>query len=101
MKLGQRTPWGKAQDITGIGEGLWWVSTASHGGVKLDAKRNRLIPQAARMPGGWYEEDCKWAIAAHVLPEVEAMICACRKTIEATLRRYESAESLKSLGLAP
>jgi hypothetical protein len=34
------------------------VSTPGHGGVKLSAERNRRIPEDARRPGGWYEEDC-------------------------------------------
>ncbi|MCP1674309.1 hypothetical protein J2T57_001411 [Natronocella acetinitrilica] len=68
-----RTPWGKAQTVRAIADGIRVVSTASHGGMKLDAARNRLIPEALRRASGWYEEDCEAAIVvAHFAPEFAA-----------------------------
>jgi hypothetical protein len=60
------TPWGKPQTIRLLAEGIWTVSTARHGGIKLDRKRNAEVPDYMRIEGGWYEEDCSWAIAAVV-----------------------------------
>jgi len=57
-----QTPWGQTQHITKIAEGISSVSTASHGGIKLDAKRNAAMPEYMRKTGGWYEEDCDWAL---------------------------------------
>ena len=37
------TPWGYPQDITELAEGIWRVSTAGHGGLKLSRARR---PQA-------------------------------------------------------
>jgi hypothetical protein len=59
---GMRTPWGPAQSVRLYIPGLGFASTAGHGGIKLDAARNRLIPPYMRRSGGWYEEDCEWAI---------------------------------------
>jgi hypothetical protein len=59
-----RTPWGLADQVIEIAPGIRSVSTPSHGGYKLDAKRNAQVHVAWRRSGGWYEEDCEWAIVA-------------------------------------
>lgn len=65
IQVGTRTPWGKAQDARQVFPGVYEVSTAGHGGYKvLD---NALIPECLRKAGGWYEEDCEWAIVAFSL----------------------------------
>lgn len=64
-----RTPWGPAQDIKELAEGILDIGTASHGGIKLDAARNAIVPESFRRAGGWYEEDCEWALVAMVFPE--------------------------------
>jgi hypothetical protein len=46
---------------------VYFVSTAGHGGIKLDRTRNALIPDVFRREGGWYEEDCDLAIPMYVL----------------------------------
>ncbi len=57
------SPWGSVQHVTVIiQEHVISVSTASHGGVKLDRKYNALVPEYMRREGGWYEEDCEYAI---------------------------------------
>jgi hypothetical protein len=43
------------------------LSAAGHGGIKLDRVRNALIPDVFRKEGGWYEEDCEWAIPMYFL----------------------------------
>jgi hypothetical protein len=57
-----RTPWGAADYVTEILEGVHNVSTPSHGGIKLSRERNAAIPDYMRKAGGWYEEDCDWCI---------------------------------------
>lgn len=81
MREGSSSPWGKIQHITELAPGAWSVSTASHGGIKLDAARNRKVPEGARQPGGWYEEDCQWAIAAYAHKDVgDAMLKKARES---------------------
>jgi hypothetical protein len=62
MKIGSRTPWGKADHVKEVAPGIWQVSTPGHGGYKLDRVHNATVDAAWRRPGGWYEEDCEWAI---------------------------------------
>jgi hypothetical protein len=109
MQEGSRSPWGKIQDVRELAEGAWMVSTAGHGGIKLSAARNRKVPAPAREPGGWYEEDCQWAIAAHVHKDVQAaMLAGARKSdparfgptyVAEVVKRWESPEVCAALGL--
>lgn len=66
---GMSTPWGKAQEIDVITPWLGCVSTAGHGGYKVAPQYNRFIPASVRKVGGWYEEDCAWAIPFTILAE--------------------------------
>jgi len=69
-KEGSQSPWGTIDGVTTILEGMWFVSTSSHGGIKLSLERQEQIPDYLRrlsavgwaLKGGWYEEDCEWAI---------------------------------------
>ena len=61
-----QTPWGKADSIKNIAPGIKFVSTPSHGGFKLDRRNNARMPLCFRKAGGWYEEDCEWAMVAVV-----------------------------------
>ena len=70
-KAGMATPWGKAQDVTIYADGIAFVSTAGHGGFKLDRKRNMEMPEALRLKGGWYEEDCAWARVIVGFPNIQ------------------------------
>ncbi len=63
-----KTPWGTSQNVEILAAGILSVSTASHGGIKLDRKNNAMVPAYMRRAGGWYEEDCDWAICALVFP---------------------------------
>jgi hypothetical protein len=48
---------------------MWFVSTASHGGIKVTRALNAQIPEYMRCEGGWYEEDCDWSIPALVFAD--------------------------------
>jgi hypothetical protein len=58
----KHSPWGAVQDCEQLADGIYNVSTASHGGIKLDRERNSRMPEDWRQPGGWYEEDCDWCL---------------------------------------
>lgn len=64
------TPWGSAQSIDKIADGIVQVSTASHGGIGLDETRNAQMPDALRVDGGWYEEDVQWALVVLAFPDL-------------------------------
>lgn len=67
MKKYKRSPWGIVQYQEQIDSLMVSVSTASHGGVKVMPKFNKLIPQELRNQGGWYEEDCEYSIPFYFL----------------------------------
>lgn len=83
---GPRTPWGTADYGYVYGEGVIFYGTPGHGGFKLDAKRNKLVPAVWRRKGGWYEEDLEWAIVAVVFPELFEE--KEREGAESTLERW-------------
>ena len=69
------TPWGPPQTVEVIAHGIFAVTTASHGGIRLSPERNAEVPvyfQTASFnrlgETGWYEEDCDWVIPALVFP---------------------------------
>ena len=71
------SPWGQIDYVDQIEPGLSWVSTPSHGGLRVSkayAQKNLSIP--ARDAGIdyagylWYEEDCDWAIVALERPRL-------------------------------
>jgi hypothetical protein len=64
---GMKTPWGKAQSAQEVITGMYFVTTAGHGGMKLSIKLNKLIPDYMRNQGGWYEEDIDWCIPYVIL----------------------------------
>ena len=63
------TPWGISQTISVLAPGIREVTTASHGGIKLDSERNAMMPDYLRREDGWYEEDCEWARVACIFPQ--------------------------------
>jgi hypothetical protein len=81
-----RTPWGKAQSVETILPGVMVVSTAGHGGIKLDTVRNAKVPKDCRRRGGWYEEDCDVYIVFAVHADVR--------------RHFNVTEETTALGLA-
>ena len=52
---GSHSPWGSIQTVTVLGNEVWSVGTAGHGGIKLSRRLNALIPADFRGKGGWYE----------------------------------------------
>lgn len=56
------TPWGAADHVEQLFDGAVRVSTPSHGGIHLDSAANAAMPEALRVPSGWYEEDCEAAL---------------------------------------
>ena len=92
------TPWGVAQEIVNVAEGITRYSTAGHGGYHLSPTMNKLVPvylqhvpQGRRDANytsqemGWYEEDCAWAVVAVVFPT--AFKLPWRKTAVAIMER--------------
>lgn len=64
-----RTPWGIADSAERIADGITFYTTPSHGGVGLSAARQRDMPDALRVEGGWYEEDCDYALVVVAFPD--------------------------------
>lgn len=66
--MSTHTPWGTADHVDRYQRGITWYGTPSHGGFKVCKTLNEQIPEYMRDKGGWYEEDCDWAIVATVFP---------------------------------
>ena len=64
------TPWGPSQIVEQVAPGIQFVSTAGHGGFKLEPMLNAQVPKRIRNRGGWYEEDCEWAKLVIVFPDL-------------------------------
>jgi len=71
-----KTPWGESQSVEDIGLGIWFVTTAGHGGYYVPTALVQRIPKehrayAKRWSGDerWYEEDCAWAAVALAFPQ--------------------------------
>jgi len=71
----RNTPWGYADQCAHIGDGIYSVSTPSHGGYFVPDDLLHRIPSeqqawAERWSGSrnWYEEDCCWAAVAGAFP---------------------------------
>jgi len=59
------TPWGRADTVEQIAEGMWFCSTPSHGGVALDFNHAERVPNDIVPFTGdrrFWEEDCDWVI---------------------------------------
>lgn len=75
MKNNRWTPWGHSDSSREIETGLTWHSTSSHGGYELDAEHwaelMAACPTFRSFTGpGWLEEDCDWAMAVAVWPDL-------------------------------
>ena len=66
------TPWGQAQSVEKQADGIWFASTASHGGFYVATALLRTMPaHLARCSIGrnnWFEEDCAWCAVALAFP---------------------------------
>ena len=65
------TPWGIAEHVEELSDGLFAVSTASHGGLRLmERVQKRLTPDVLdtfRNGPNWAEEDCEAPIVLTLL----------------------------------
>ena len=63
---GSSSPWGPIQTVTPLGPEVVAVTTASHGGLRVSltalARLPELIRETRYSQGGWFEEDCDWAL---------------------------------------
>ena len=102
LEAGDRTPWGPAQEVDRLGDGVYAVGTASHGGLRMFRTAQAAIPADVRRTfregAGWAEEDCEQYIAAVLLHDrgvitTDNLSAAPERVCEAALRiaaRYES-----------
>ena len=64
--LGSSSPWGAIQTLEPLGPDAVAVTTASHGGLRLSEAALQRLPEAVQATtyssGGWFEEDCDWAL---------------------------------------
>ncbi len=65
------SPWGKVQTQKELAPGIIAVTTASHGGIWVAPDKLEKMPIKATgySYGGWFEEDCDWALVALAFPE--------------------------------
>ena len=69
-KIMIHTSWGHPQETLELAEGVWRVSTASHGGLKLSRERWEELPDVVRdsfITATFAEEDCEEPIAMTLL----------------------------------
>lgn len=63
---GSSSPWGPIQTVEPLGPDVVSVTTASHGGLRVSFTALARLPEAIRQTayseGGWFEEDCDWAL---------------------------------------
>ena len=64
----KHSPWGAVDHGERFAEGVFFVSAPSHGGFKLAAAHNLLIPAAFCREGGCYEEHCDGAVPVFFMP---------------------------------
>lgn len=73
LQVGDATPWGRADQVERISDGIWCADTPSHGGVWVAPALFETMPDALRtnVYGGrnWFEEDCEWALVALAFPD--------------------------------
>ena len=72
MNPPKNSPWGTIQSCDPMSvEGIYFVSTAGHGGIYVAPELRGRIPREAvesafvyqsRGLEGWFEEDCDWCI---------------------------------------
>lgn len=101
------TPWGKADSVRKICEGVVEVSTPSHGGILVGkATARKLLSEKAQKIGReWnqylaYEEDCDWSAFAYEQPEMynEARKVACFTAYTQMPEKFTPEETKKAAG---
>ena len=66
----QHTPWGWADGVEEIAEGITFYWTPSHGGYRVSQERLLQMPEKWRTADRWFEEDCEAALVVSAFPEV-------------------------------
>jgi hypothetical protein len=89
MREGMQTPWGRAETVDHLAEGLWKVDTPGHGGIKCGQRRNAAVQRwladndlteigyggsdgrydDGRYEEGWYDEDGPVTAVMATFPE--------------------------------
>ena len=99
------TPWGWSQDVEELAEGVWRVSTAGHGGLKLSRERWDELPDLVRdrfLNPTFAEEDCEEPIARTLLGLGDARDRELALKIAGCFDRYAPALSyLQEKGSTP
>ena len=88
------TPWGWTKDVVELAEGVWRVTTPSHGGLKLSRERWDELPAAVRdtmMTATFAEEDCEEPIARTLLVFGDDRDRALALTVAGYFDRYSPA----------
>lgn len=74
-KVGTNTPWGLVDFVTKMADGIWSVSTPSHGGFVLDDAHAALMPKSIKPFTGdphYWEEDFDYMVPLLFFrPEIE------------------------------
>lgn len=93
-----QTPWGMADSVDQIGEGIVFVSTPSHGGYFVPPALNATIPATVKAltfnrlgESGWYEEDCDAALVPVYFPNWFGK--SARERAQDFLRSYRKFEA--------
>ena len=64
--VGSPSPWGPIQTVEPLGPDAAFVTTASHGGLRVSLAAMARLPETVRetpySQNGWFEEDCDWAL---------------------------------------
>ena len=88
------TPWGWTQDIEDVGEGVWRVTTPSHGGLKLSRERWNELPAEVRdtmLTPTFAEEDCEEPIVRTLLGLGDGRTRELALTVGGYFERYSPA----------
>ena len=69
------TAWGRAQTVTELAPGITFYTTASHGGIRLDAEHQKktagIRARNFLLSLEWWEEDSDWSVPyAFFWPEI-------------------------------
>ena len=89
---GSPTPWGRVQQLSMIADGIWQVSTASHGGIWLSPDRLAQVrfdwaayaeSWAHGWGPGWFEEDVAACAVVATWPSLFAQLGADWQAVQA------------------
>lgn len=74
IEPGDETPWGPAETVRQIAEGIYSITTESHGGIYVNdshAKQisEELVSLTWLQSSNWFEEDSDWCIPYKVFED--------------------------------